>query len=412
MIYRILRQLARLAFAIYFRRIYLVDQHHLPKDGPVLLACNHPSAFMEACVLSGWSHRPLHYLTRGDFFKNAMFKWFLLRTHQIPIYRTRDGFSNLRQNKSTFDACFERLKDGKVIMIFPEARTILEKRLRPVQKGAARIVFGAKDAYGTDTVVVPMGITFSDPRRLGGVAYFKFGEPIPLEDYHKISEDQPKLANEQLTQELELSMKRLIVNIDDPAREKTFDEIWELAVFERDGFPKVSQDGTHLSALQSLASHLNSMSDEAHLRLRQLIDAAGVQMLRSAILTQRSNPLIGNFGLPFLMVGKACNWIPAFCTRRVVRGIKAETFQGPVHAVLGFVIHGLFYLLLTLSLMLICLSCGWIIGIVALMLGYFAYHDSNTNRYWYSLKFRMLPQVKRAQISQVLDDIQKLIEIH
>lgn len=64
-------------------------------------------------------------------------KWLLpiLRsTNQIPIYRFKDGFGKLRNNKSTFDQSFEVLAQQEVVLMFPEASSQLVKYLRPLQK--------------------------------------------------------------------------------------------------------------------------------------------------------------------------------------------------------------------------------------------------------------------------------------
>ena len=57
MIYWILRHLARIAFKAYFHKIYLINLEHLPREGPVLIAANHPSAFLEACMLAAFLPR-------------------------------------------------------------------------------------------------------------------------------------------------------------------------------------------------------------------------------------------------------------------------------------------------------------------------------------------------------------------
>jgi 1-acyl-sn-glycerol-3-phosphate acyltransferase len=64
--------------------------HHLeriPLDRPVLIASNHPSAFLEACLLATHFPKSLHFLVRGDIFINKFIVWLLAQFHLTPIYR-------------------------------------------------------------------------------------------------------------------------------------------------------------------------------------------------------------------------------------------------------------------------------------------------------------------------------------
>ena len=139
MFYKLLKFWASLTFRFYFRRIYVSGTEHIPENAPVLFIVNHPNSFMEACIVACFQHRDLHFLVRGDMFEKKWLKPLLNWTNQIPIYRFKDGFSKLRNNKSTFDQSFEVLASGKALLIFPEASTQMVKYLRPLQKGAARL---------------------------------------------------------------------------------------------------------------------------------------------------------------------------------------------------------------------------------------------------------------------------------
>ncbi|MBK8505414.1 MAG: 1-acyl-sn-glycerol-3-phosphate acyltransferase [Saprospiraceae bacterium] len=126
MLYNILRPIAATLFKIYFRKIYLIDGEKLPLTGPVLLSSNHPMAFAEACLLACFLQRPLYFLVRGDVFKKG-WHWFFRGTNQIPIYRFKDGFSNMRRNKESFTRAHDALSEGKTILIFSEGNTRMQK---------------------------------------------------------------------------------------------------------------------------------------------------------------------------------------------------------------------------------------------------------------------------------------------
>src|SRR5688572_11115669 len=141
MVYQIIRIWATIFLRMYFRKTVVYGIEHIPRKGPLIVASNHPSAFLEASIMGTTLGRPLHYLVRGDMF-HPKFRWLFDWTNQIPIYRQKDGISNLRKNASSFELTYRKLADGEAVLIFPEAKTTLEKRMRPIQRGTANLAFG------------------------------------------------------------------------------------------------------------------------------------------------------------------------------------------------------------------------------------------------------------------------------
>jgi glycerol-3-phosphate O-acyltransferase/dihydroxyacetone phosphate acyltransferase len=126
MLYAFVRPLAKIGISIFFRRIYLTHTENIPKNKPVILACNHPTAFLEPCILACFLDRPLYYLVRGDYFDKPIYNFLLRALHMLPVYRRRDGdYSRIKDNFATFDACFDTLKKNKTLTIYPEGRTLV-----------------------------------------------------------------------------------------------------------------------------------------------------------------------------------------------------------------------------------------------------------------------------------------------
>ncbi|MDX1478360.1 MAG: 1-acyl-sn-glycerol-3-phosphate acyltransferase [Saprospiraceae bacterium] len=405
MIYKILRPLAALALTIYFRKIYVIDAHHLPKHGPVILACNHPSAFMEACLLACFLPRPLHFLTRGDFFKRGLATWFLRQTNQIPIYRARDGFGNLRSNKETFEACYDRLARGDVILMFPEARTILEKRLRPVQKGAARIGLGVTGRHpDVVPVIVPVGVTYSDPRQPGGDVILKFSKPIALKDYTDQFREQPQEAVRVVTERLEAAMRSLIIHFDDVSREQIFDLIMPVLETAPQPFPVVSRSTSAFDEQQAIATMLNEMDNETFERMRGLprVAAEYGEIVRPALQRAFDRPPSISVGLPVYLAGKAVNAPVNLLLDVIVARITAETFKGPVRAMAGFIICAAYYLIIVLIGGWYFGSWGAMGGLVVVMIGYFAVANARMSDQVHWLRWSFSRRTTRQQITQAL----------
>ncbi|MFK7806382.1 MAG: hypothetical protein AB8F74_01150, partial [Saprospiraceae bacterium] len=62
MLYRITRPFAQIAIRTTFRKIYFTNEERIPWDKPVILAINHPTIFIEPCLLATHLDEPLHFL--------------------------------------------------------------------------------------------------------------------------------------------------------------------------------------------------------------------------------------------------------------------------------------------------------------------------------------------------------------
>jgi len=185
MLYQIVKPLARWILGWNFRRIYIAGKDKLPARGPIILASNHPTAFIEPCVLASFQDRPLYFLVRGDFFKLKIFSYLLQKLHMIPVYRLKDGgFSQLKNNYSSFDTCSKALAEGKALMILAEGTSIHEKKLRPIKKGTARIAFGAFEDYNlSDIPIFPVGVNYTNSDQYRSDLMLDIGDPIFLSQY-------------------------------------------------------------------------------------------------------------------------------------------------------------------------------------------------------------------------------------
>jgi len=212
--YTIVRPIVAIALKIYFSKIYFTNRDRIPMDKPLIIAINHPSAFIEPCICACYQPRRLYFLVRGNLFKKPIFKAMLNALHMIPIFRASEGFGNLGKNDDTFQFCYEALNEQKTIMILPEGKTIQEKRLRPIKKGLARIAFGTYERYGDiDLEIVCIGCNFSDASKFRSFAMFDVSEPISLRDYYDLHKENPRKAVTQLTQDVKERLEQQIVNI-------------------------------------------------------------------------------------------------------------------------------------------------------------------------------------------------------
>ena len=301
--------------------------------------------------------RDLYFLTRGDFFRKRFYSWFLGETHQVPIFRSEDGFDKLRSNQDTFAYCYKALEEGKVIIIFPETKTETEKRLRPIQKGAARIALSAARIPEIETPlrILPVGVTFSDPVTYRSTVTFRYGDLIEVRDPGPETDDRAFVNT--LTDEIERSMQQLITWVKDPEREPLYDAIQILMSFDADipSFPAVSHDPAFPGYEHALAQKINALTDDETAVLKKDVQAYH-QLLKSVNLTERYlhqkffwTP-VGKLLLPvlsiLLILGKVMTAPPSMLVHGLITGrIKRIPFYGPTKWALGLVSYAFWFLI-------------------------------------------------------------------
>lgn len=224
-----------LSLTSFYKRIKVKNRDTLNSDVPMILAFNHPNAFMDPVVFSLVAYPPkYYYLARGDVFKNRIARFILEGIGLAPIYRIQDGGKEgLQKNADTYKRVNELLSKRKKMMVFAEGLCIQERRLRPLKKGVPRMVFGAMDEINnSDFLVVPVGVNYSNPSKVGSTLFYNIGEPIRVADYYEEYKVHPSKAYNKFIKVLEPRMKELITHINNPEYDNLV--VWLEQIFTRD----------------------------------------------------------------------------------------------------------------------------------------------------------------------------------
>jgi|SRR5688572_11284833 len=352
MIYAFIRWWATIFLRLYFRKTIISGLDKVPADGPLILASNHPSAFLEASILSTVMKRPIHFLVRGDMF-HPRFRWLFDWTKQIPIYRQKDGITNLRKNASSFDLTYKKLGEGESVLIFPEAKTILEKKMRPIQRGTAHLAFGTLPYIknGETLMVQPVGVNFTEPRLPGTDVVIKFGEPFATPKATREDRD----AIDEFTNQLSNSLSPLIVQIED-GREKIYDVL--ASIYMRMIYDNLPAVDAH-KHLMKIASTVNALSPENVLHqqaekiaatLKQNKVSEGIHFPDLVVLNKAGLAMMLILKLAWLIAG---GWIWRLVRNTIFRKIKTDTFQSPTTIGVFMVVMPLVSVLLLIVFLII-----------------------------------------------------------
>ena len=160
LVYAGVRALLRVAVELYFVEIEATGEEHVPAEGPLIFAANHPNSIMDTFILGTRTQRQVRYMARSGLFRNPLVAALFHAGGVIPIYRREEGSqASVGGNEASFQAAYEVLAGGGCIGIFPEGRNSLERTVRPIKTGTARIALGAEArcGYRLGVKIVPWG---------------------------------------------------------------------------------------------------------------------------------------------------------------------------------------------------------------------------------------------------------------
>lgn len=178
MLYELIRTIVRIAMFFVFR-IKKVGCENIPKEGGVILAFNHKSNWDP--VMAGITcKRHIRFMAKEELFKNPVFGGLIKCLGAFPVHR---GSGDVGAIKSSLKI----LKDGNVMLMFPEGHRIKNNKKVKAKPGVALI------AQRAQIPVVPVGIS-------GRYAWMHkitvtYGKPISFEEYYGQKLDSEKIQS-------------------------------------------------------------------------------------------------------------------------------------------------------------------------------------------------------------------------
>ncbi|MBF6335067.1 1-acyl-sn-glycerol-3-phosphate acyltransferase [Nocardia abscessus] len=195
-VYDILTGLARAIFFAQGLRIDIEGQEHFPRSGGAVLAVNHTAYldFMEVGLVGRKSGRNVRFMMKAEL-EHGIVGFLMKHCKAIGVDRTAGAQSYAR--------AVTALRDGEVVVVYPEATISRSFELKEFKSGAARM------AVEADVPIVPMIIwgahriwTKDIPKQLGRHRFpinIRIGAPI-----------RPGEPAEQLTATLRTRMSELL----------------------------------------------------------------------------------------------------------------------------------------------------------------------------------------------------------
>jgi len=353
-------------FFKFYGKVEVTGLENIPRNEPVIMAPNHQNALMDALILLYSAPQDIVFLARADIFKNRVLAFFLNSMKMLPVFRQRDGASELGKNMDIFDISVNVLHNRHFLCVMPEGNHGSLRRLRTIMKGIFRIGFKAQEEFGNKPFVkiLPVGFDVGDYIKQNQTLLIQYGKPIELSEYWEQYQENNARGINAMKARLREEMLPLMINI---GNEEHYEAIYVLKGIFNDTMREIMGiKGKKLSDRfkadkELIASVDSALEKETSGKVSALMEKvveydAGVKKLniRDWVVAKKGytlgQSLLSNLlllpTLPFFLYGLINNAIPYFLPVRMERNMKDRQFHSSVKLGLGILVffplvHGL-----------------------------------------------------------------------
>lgn len=253
LIYLCLRGIAWVSIRVYYRARLVLGRAYFRFDGPAIVVSNHPSTLTDVLNVGIEIRQEMFFLANYGLFKHPVSNWILTRLFCIPIKRKEDVPEGAQRNNDVyFEQSYRHLEQNGVLFIAPEGYSWMNRFVRPLKTGTARIAFGteARNNWQKDLKIIPVGLSYSQPNHFRSNLVVQAGAPVYLRDWRAAWEQDPEKAIIDLTLHLEQCLKTLSIHSRDEAGEQLLEQL-ETLLQNTHALPQQAQ----FERSQALAQH-------------------------------------------------------------------------------------------------------------------------------------------------------------
>lgn len=235
LVYRILKVLIRLFSRLYYPRTLVLGRENLRLSGSNIVVANHPNTLIDPLSAAFRLDKPLFYLANASLYKYAFMRKLLNFLYAIRVERPQDVNGGKVNNEEAFVAAIAKLSEGYSIFVAPEGTSEMDRRLRPLRTGTARIALRAEadNGFSLGLRILPIGLTYSKPEESGSRLVVYVGAPILVKEWQQEYEKDPRTAVLSLTQALSERLAQLMLNpgsLEEDLLHSRLEEILDVAI--------------------------------------------------------------------------------------------------------------------------------------------------------------------------------------
>lgn len=339
------------ALACYFRRSYFLGKEKIPKYGPVVVISNHAASFLDAMLMGVMLDRPIHYYARGDIFQKKWARSIFAQLHMIPLYSADLAKDQLHRNAGSFTKGEEVLKNGGLLLIFPEGVSRLERNILPLKKGVSRIILQALASDEHMKIhVVPIGIHYSKHAFLSDVQ-LATGDPLEVSSFRTLYKENGPRAFNELTQELDKKLREVVLYVAQDERSDTIEQELEMLGNERKGRYTGRNFIDQYQLCQKISALDEPTAQQLHLLHVQYKNLLKAHELNDEVVSGRKNLFVPAILLlisfPLFALGVLINGLPlAFGKRTADTKVTRADFYTSVLTAVSAISYVLWMLVL------------------------------------------------------------------
>ena len=183
MFYKFVCAILKVFCAIAFD-LKLEGGENIPEEGALILAPNHRS-YYDPIMAGIICKRPIRFMAKSELFENKLFGALITKLGAFPLQRGRGDVAAIK-------AAFSILKEGNVLLMFPQGKRIKDGTRGKLKTGVAVI------AHKMQVPVVPVCI--SGEFKFRHKVTVSCGNPIYFEEYYgqKLDEDSTNIIAEKV----------------------------------------------------------------------------------------------------------------------------------------------------------------------------------------------------------------------
>ncbi len=366
MLYHFLRFWVRLALRVFYKKIQVRNAHFLKTPSPLIVVSNHPNTLMDPLIVAALFPQPLFFLANASLFRGKWKKKLFAILGLIPIYRKQDvrNAGEKPDNKAIFAKCYEYLGKGASILIFSEGTSFVERRLREIKTGTARMALGAEAEHNFNLglSIVSLGINYSHPTNFRSEVFVSIGEPIHAKDFAELFGQKEGEAVDKLTEKIRQTLENNMIITKDHEEDVIVSQLehiyqpyvaQQLGLSERNLEEKFDLIRKLIEALQFFEENENAKIQILKEKLKEYTTDLEKSGLRDNLLgnSQKPNAFSLIFwafslflGFPFFLYGFVNNYIPYKLPFQIAKRLTSDIeFWAAIMMLSGLVLFLIFY---------------------------------------------------------------------
>lgn len=355
LLYYFFKYLVHFATKVYYARVTVTGERHHRSRNPCILVSNHPSTLLDPLNVATKVDAEINFLANAGLFRNPVAGWLLRQLYCIPVERYQDTGGKPLNNADSFEQASKFLSQNGCLYVAPEGSSFVERKLRKIKTGTARIAFDAekRNNWQLGLTIQPIGLEYSDPTKFRSELVVLFGKPIRVADFREDYQADPINGVHCLTEAIGERIGELILDCEDGHQDNLLRRLETILQNEKPLEPLA-----RLQRSQTLLSHLKQWKGQSPAAYEAF--SAKVFSYFEKIKSLR----LSDFGvhrqvglgatlrliasLPVFVPGILTHFLPSFITKKITDALNGDYHWVPTYKfAAGVVLYPVFIWLQT-----------------------------------------------------------------